>query len=328
MKIRKSNTSKIIFILLCPFICLIIIFNPVTLYTVGWLSVKIMGSMGNLFNSADPSISINIFKNTPAWDLAKAVNSQNIKKINQICSENKELINYREPLYGTPLLYWAIVNSKYNSAEILLKNGADPDLMQRASNNTPLHLAVGKRWKGKSIDMNENIKYTKLLLKYGADPNIPYFEESYDDRTVLMNAIFTGDSKLLVELLINNGADIDARRNAGATAASLALRLKRYTIAHYLIVECHADITEACYDPMIDKNLYISRKEKIYPVNILRDYSWVFPLDSKEYKLKQDIIAEFKRQGVDYYATPISDRTKYHIKYTYPDNYEEMLEKF
>jgi len=79
---------------------------------------------------------------------------------------------------------------------------------------------------------------------------------------------------------------------------------------------------------MMDKNLYISRKEKIYPVNILRDHSWVFPLDSKEYKLKQDIIAEFKRQGVDYYATPISDSTKYHIKYTYPDNYEEMLEKF
>ncbi|UTC74339.1 ankyrin repeat domain-containing protein [Treponema sp. OMZ 792] len=324
----KYNTSKIIFILLCSFICLIIIFNPVTLYTVGWLSVKIIGSMGNSFNSADPSISVNIFKDTPAWDLAKAVNSQNIKKIDQICSEHKELINYREPLYGTPLLYWAIANSKYNSAEILLKNGADPDLMQRASNNTPLYLAVGKRWKDKSIDINENIKYTELLLKSGADPNIPYLEESYDEITVLMNAISTGDSKQLVELLINNGAYINTQRNASTTAASLALQLKRYTIAHYLIAECHADITKPCYDPVRDKNLYRPGQEKIYPVNILREQSWIFPLDSKEYKLKQDIIAEFKRQGVDYYATPIPDSTKYHIKYTYPDNYEEMLEKF
>lgn len=258
----KYNTSKITFILLCLFICFIVIFNPVTIYTVGWLSVKIIGSMENLFTSADPSISINIFKDTPAWELAKAVNSQNIKKINQICSEHKELINYREPLYGTSLLYWAIGSSKYNSAEILLKNGADPDLIRRASNTTPLHLAVGRRWGYKNIDVNENIKYTELLLKYGADPNIPYLGESYDDITVLMNAIFAGDSKLLVELLINNGADINARQNTGTTAASLALQLKRYAVAHYLIVECHADITEACYDPMMDNNLYISRQKK------------------------------------------------------------------
>ncbi|QOW61636.1 ankyrin repeat domain-containing protein [Treponema pedis] len=324
----KYNTSKITFILLCLFICFIVIFNPVTIYTVGWLSVKIIGSMENLFTSADPSISINIFKDTPAWELVKAVNSQNIKKIKQICSEHKELINYREPLYGTSLLYWAIGSSKYNSAEILLKNGADPNLIRRASNTTPLYLAVGRRWGYKNIDVNENIKYTELLLKYGADPNIPYLGESYDDITVLMNAIFAGDSKLLVELLINNGADINARQNTGTTAASLALQLKRYTVAHYLIVECHADITEACYDSMMDNNLYISRQKKVYPVNILRDYCWVFPLDSKEYKLKQDIITEFKRQGVDYYATPISDSVRYHIKYTYPDNYEEMLEKF
>ncbi len=324
----KNNISKISFILLCAFICIIILFNPITLYTLGWFGVTIIGSVGNLFIPADPSVSVNIFKDTPAWELAKAINSQKVKKINRICSEHKELINHREALYGTPLLYWAIGSGKYYSAEALLKNGADPNLMRSASRNTPLYLAVGNRWKGKNIDINENIKYTELLLKYGADPNIPHSEDAFDDTTVLMNAISISDSKLLVQLLINNGADINAQKEVGTTAASLALRLKRYAVAHYLIVKCHADITKPCYDSLMDMKVFGPQHEKIYPVNILRDYPWVLPLDSKEYKLKQDIISEFKRQGVDYYATPISDTVKDYIRYTYPHNYEEMLEKF
>lgn len=37
-----------------------------------------------------------LFQNTPAWELAKAMEDRNMKKIDKIVSENPELINYQE----------------------------------------------------------------------------------------------------------------------------------------------------------------------------------------------------------------------------------------
>ena len=59
---------------------------------------------------------------------------------------------------------------KYNSAEALLKAGANPDIISSYSGTTALYLAAGFSW----IDNHakKDPKFIKLLLEYGADPNI------------------------------------------------------------------------------------------------------------------------------------------------------------
>ena len=55
-----------------------------------------------------------LFQNTPAWELAKAVEDGNTNKIDKIVSENPELINYQESKYGETLLMLTIMNQQLN----------------------------------------------------------------------------------------------------------------------------------------------------------------------------------------------------------------------
>ena len=52
--------------------------------------------------------------------------------------------------------------------------------------------------------------------------------------------------------------------------------------------------------------------KKFYPVARLR--YWVPALDSEDYRLKMEIVEEFARQGVDYWATEIPEHTLRIIK--------------
>jgi len=109
-------------------------------------------------------ININIYKDTIAWDLAKAVNSQNIAKIKKIATESPNLLNFQDPKYQTTLLVWAVGTEKYKSAEALLKFGSDPNIISGYVGGTALYLASGFSW----IDnqAKKDPKYVKLLLEY------------------------------------------------------------------------------------------------------------------------------------------------------------------
>lgn len=66
-----------------------------------------------------------LFQNTPAWELVKAVEDGNTKKIDKIVPENPELINYQESKYGETLLMLTIMNQQLKSFKALLKNGIE-----------------------------------------------------------------------------------------------------------------------------------------------------------------------------------------------------------
>lgn len=285
------------------------------------------------------------FNNTPVWELAQAVNHQSVWKINFLCKKHPEWINYQEPIYGMTLLYWSVGANKYSSAEALLKNGADPDVITSDSKNTALLLACGYLWD--DMCFTDTTKYIALLLKYGANPNLGYGEvvlesglipTSKKGSTPLMEVVVPGiirnsSGVKKARVLVEYGANINTKLKSGETAASIALLQADYSLAYYLIVELHANITEVCYDSTQDDHFInptgvVQQPVKLYPVQYLRNWDWVFPLHDKKYKMKQEIIAEFTRQGIDYYATPIPQDTVDYIKKRFPKNWEEMLEKF
>lgn len=73
-------------------------------------------------------------------------------------------INYKDAL-GNTLLFWEVSFYDFELIELLLKNGANPNI-QNLYQITPLINAV----------KNQNIKAVRLLLEYGADVSITTFD--------------------------------------------------------------------------------------------------------------------------------------------------------
>ena len=273
--------------------------------------------------------NIRIFQNTPAWELAKAVNRQNTRRIAQIAKKTPEVLNYQDPLYGTTLLFWAVGMEKYNAAEALLKAGANPDIISVWEGGTALYRAASFSF----IDNHakKDPRFIRLLLAHGADPNIGYIGNDRNTMpeigtTPLMHSIGAGIEK--TRALVEAGADINHRTESGRTAAMVALMrggpnatLEAVEYAHYLIVVHQADIIQ----PMI---AYPLRGEpfEIYPVEMLRN--WIYSIGSSQHQLKMEIVEEFARQGVDYWATEITQRQLDQIQKLYPDTWEEYILRY
>lgn len=279
--------------------------------------------------------NINIYKDTPVWELALAVKNQKIKTIEKIVKDEPQLLNYQEPKYGVTLLLWAVGMEKYESAETLLKCGANPNIASTEYGETPLFLAAGYSWVDN--DAKEDSKYVKLLLYYGADPNKNYLGSDIPDKKTiqepgtspLMNSIRCGIEK--TKALVEAGADINYKTKTGDTAAITALgaggpnaTLDGMEYAHYLIVEKKAKVSEPSYRRETYGNE--DPNEKFFPVAILR--SWVYDLNSEKYKIKMGIVEEFARQGVNYWNTEINKYTLEQIKKRYPDTWEEYIKKY
>lgn len=154
---------------------------------------------------------INIYKDTPVWELALAVKKQKVKTIEQIAKDNPELLNYQDPKYGATLLLWSVGMEKYKSAEALLKSGANPNIASTEQGETPLFIAAGYSWVDN--DAKKDPKYVKLLLSYGADTEKGYIGKADGNSIIelgkspLMHSILSGIEK--TKALVEGGADIN-----------------------------------------------------------------------------------------------------------------------
>lgn len=144
------------------------------------------------------SNDIRLFKHV-AWDLAKAVETEDTNKIDRIIKKGKIKIDVREPKFGQTLLIWAIENDKYLSSKKLLELNADPNIFTKV---TPISAIICSALK------YETSKYLKLTLKHGGNPN----NYTNLDTIVFYQTPLIAASRTRLEsvkLLIENGADIN-----------------------------------------------------------------------------------------------------------------------
>lgn len=148
----------------------------------------------------------------------------------------------------------------------------------------------------------------------------------YERESWLSPLIYAADRGLeKTKLLVDAGADIDYKTETGKTAAIMALLMNNVYVAHYLIVEKKARVDEPYY--YYDLNEKEIEYEKPHlPISLLED--WLVELDSKEHKLKMEIVEEFKRQGQDYWSIEKHPKTVERIQKIYPNNWEEYLRKY
>lgn len=191
-------------------------------------------------------------------------------------------------------------------------------------------MAAGYSWVDRVA--KKDPKYVELLLQYGADPNnASYVGHSLPDsfntvepgKSPLMNSIGTGIEK--TKALVEAGADVNYRTKSGSTASTSAL-LKWYSpeYAHYLIVEQRARVSDP-YFPRPDLPRLPGSVDILHPVDSLR--YWVYEIGSSEYEVKMEIVAEFARQGVNYWETKIPRSVLDRIMKRYPETWRDYIQK-
>ena len=141
--------------------------------------------------------------NTP---LHHAVNQNGVSTVRDILNKDRTFIDVRNKKGLTPLLI-AISNLNYGITDLLLKFGANPNLVREDNNASPLHTAAlnGISWLG------------EILLEYKANINALDNEGA----TPLILAV-RGHHREFISLLLRRGADINITDDSGKKAIDYA----------------------------------------------------------------------------------------------------------
>ena len=236
-----------------------------------------------------------LFQNTPAWELAKAVEDENTKKIDKIVSENPEIINYQESKYGNTLLMLTIMNQQLKPFKALLKRGADVNIHNTFDGTSSLIKACSSKF--------YNITFVKMLIEYGADVNDVEIGERRKENgtrlTPLIAASRTGRLDL-VRFLVSKGADVNYQNEFGQSALSKSVMVDEYKVAYYLL-QNGADYNRPIYY-RFDNSVPIEKRDPkdkgkpMYLWDVLKDD--VSEFGTSEYKYKMLIIDFLKSKGL------------------------------
>lgn len=257
-------------------------------------------------------VDVRLFEDTEAWALAKAADEEDVKAMEEIILENKDLLNFKEPTYRQTLLMWAVRAEKYKATQKLLELGADPNICSEYNGDNALMFAA---------DNWEDIRYLKLLLSYGANPN-DSSGKAYTQITPLMVAV--GNSNLEnVKLLVEAGANINYRsEEAGSVLQKATLMSQVYNVKYLLIDKgCEFNYPFEIYVSYKGKKVELPGvdKRKKYLVDYMRD--WTFDIGSDEWKVKMEIVKYLRERGMDYDKAPVSETELRNYTKEYLDKY-------
>lgn len=222
---------------------------------------------------------IEIFHDTPIYELAKMADSEDTIGMKQFYSKNPMIdIDSPEPIYHKSLLMWCISNGKLNSAKNLLDNHANPNYVCRRDGKTPLILASGYRNQSFAIDDS----FLLLLLNKGADANMISFDSLGKPHNPIYKA--AGTSAEYVKDLIENGGGNPNLSLNGIPIIEVAVIQNKIETVYYLSIVKKVSLNV----PL--RSLGDGRSTKL--IDIVRDME--FLPDSKEEKLKNEILKAYE----------------------------------
>uniref|UniRef100_A0A914D403 Uncharacterized protein n=1 Tax=Acrobeloides nanus TaxID=290746 RepID=A0A914D403_9BILA len=150
-----------------------------------------------------------------------AASSQNINIVLYLLGQGADP-NRKDKIDKTALHYAA--SNLYDNtlfAELLLKHGADIEIQDKDGWTSLMEAVLYKR-----------ISIVRYLLEQGSDPN----RKDNRDKTALHHAALNlKDNKLIVELLLKHGADINIQDKDGWTSLMRAVSINNINIVRYLL---------------------------------------------------------------------------------------------
>ncbi|KKK80100.1 hypothetical protein LCGC14_2826860, partial [marine sediment metagenome] len=150
------------------------------------------------------------FKETKAYNLAKAVEDGNIDTVENLVKEDSTLLNVNNPVSGSSVLFLAIYVEEFEAFKKLLELGADPNTTNPYTKYSILIEAI--RPFGSQLEWREDHRYVELLLKYKANSTYALEDDFINEKGnhIMATSPLMRASSLnlaLVKLLIENGAD-------------------------------------------------------------------------------------------------------------------------
>ena len=266
-----------------------------------------------------------LFKETPAWELAKATRSGNTKKMEEIIKKNPVVVNYQEPKYGQTLLMLTILNQQYKPFKTLLNNNADVNIHDYYDGSSAIIKSVEYPW--------SSIRFVDALVSKGANINdIEIGERRVGNSTrksVLIAAVSSGKIDL-IRYIIGRGANINYYNEFDQSAFSKAIMLGKYEISYFLL-QNGADYMKPIFfrpdysipSEQIDS---LDKGEPVYLVNSLKEDFVDFRLP--EYKYKMKIVQFLQKRGVDYWNAPVPEFIQERIKKEHPNNWKKKKKKY
>ena len=203
---------------------------------------------------------IDFFRDTEAFNLAKAVDKEDLYKISELVKANQSLLKVTNSIDGSNVLGLSIHSERYRSFQKLIELGADPNFINPITSHSILMDAIKPF--GSELEWREENKYAYILLNTGADPNYIIKEDytnSKGHRISAGSALYKA-SRLnldLVKSLISFGADPKVKIGSrNRTPLGNALKAGKFDIAEYYIDSIGIDFTEPLYTGKKD-TLYI-----------------------------------------------------------------------
>jgi uncharacterized protein len=266
-----------------------------------------------------------LFRYSAAYELAKAVQHQNCRKIEYLIKIKGIDPNSKDSIEESSILYYAMIHRKYRAMEALLKNGANPNV-RNICNMTPLTCLSDIWWH----DWVNQKKAAMILLKYGADINAKCEYHKNEEKknapykllcTTPFRSACKAENMGYIGFLITNGADpniwVCDPMNCAVTNALIQDRMN---VVKYLVVDIKVKIPPYC---IIRPN-----NDTITFLRMLREQ--YFKIGSKNHRYKMEIIDFVKKNyGLDYYKEPIPQGNYMEIlRRDHPRDLEEYLKKY
>lgn len=285
-----------------------------------YIIVSVVALLSGCFRGKPSYRSYDIFDGTPGHELAKAVESNNLKKIEKLIIEDSVDINYQDPIYKQTVLTTATMNTsrslfptKLSTIEKLLELGADPNLYANWDGDRSNSVTIA--CSGDDADL------LALLLKYGGDPNSVDKSDLCGELTALMLAarLRIHDDYRCLRMLIEHGADVNATTSSYRGGAIEAAWHEYMSIL--ILIQNGADPFTTIYPKS-----YLNEPQMSFPEYMRYDTQ---PLDSKQYKYKMMLKKWLKDNDIfDYDTIPIPEEAIEDAKKYYPDTWEEYLKVY
>ena len=226
--------------------------------------------------------------------LSDAVRRDNERQIKKILNDNPEIIEESKTKEDFSIMEYALYYRKYNAVKALLDAGYNPNVR-----DCPIILLTGYPlnifyqsdiWLFGEEDWisRNNIPFIKLFLSYNSKTEVPM-----DWGCPLSSSLcfMIGDYKEfpVIKLLVEEGhCDVNYTGASNFPPACFALREGNIYAAHYLIVKHKSDLA--------------GEYARIAACALLSQLE--YSSDTEEEKLKEEIIQELKKQGIEFETTP------------------------
>lgn len=192
----------------------------------------------------------------PYMFLIDAIFNGDLEKAQSLIDQGLDpnLVVYRN--YERSALEFAILKNDAAMVELLLKNGANPDVVVGKDNGAVgifYHAYRNLRDRAEKIKDEQPLdtKVADLLLQYGANINAQTLNESY----VLVDAVKDDAPDSVIRYLLQNGADPDFKKvTTYHTPLIAALQKRQTSIAMILLTEGHVNVNNASHGSVSTEN--------------------------------------------------------------------------